>query len=127
MVPRRPPRFAMAPRGDTGCGEGRIAHRSARWMGYARRMLDFSAVKSVEFVPDDESRAWLAEGLGELAARLGAPAAAPRIVADSSIAKPRDLDRLFELICGVQAEVGQRDVEFALVEIQPGQRPVPHG
>ncbi len=90
-------------------------------------MLSFTGGTGVEFLPTDDARAWLAEGLGDLVPRLGQPAVAPRIVTETNYAAPRDLDRLFEIICGVQAQVGQADVEFALVEIQPGQPPVPKG
>lgn len=107
---------------------------TTRWLGVVRgrslcsaSMLSFTGGKGVEFLPDDEARAWLAEGLGELVGRLGKPAAAPRIVTDTNYGTPRDLDRLFEIICGAQAEVGQADVEFALVEIHPGEPPVPKG
>lgn len=76
----------------------------------------------VEFLPDAEARQWLAEGLGEWSARLGAgrdaPAAKPRWLQKPPVEKPRDLDALFEHICMVQAEVGQAEIEFALVERQ---------
>lgn len=78
----------------------------------------------VDFLPAPEARAWLAEGLTELSARLGAstgePAGKPRWLTKPPVEKPQDLDALFEHICMVQAEVGQRDVEFALVELEPG-------
>ncbi|MBX7084222.1 MAG: hypothetical protein K1X88_33755 [Nannocystaceae bacterium] len=80
-------------------------------------MLNFSAAKDVDFVPEEAAREWIAQGLGEHYARLGEPAAVPRWFTDSPVGTPRDLDALFELICGVQAEVGQREVEFALVEL----------
>jgi hypothetical protein len=83
-------------------------------------MISFTGGRAVEFLPDDDARAWVAEGLLELAGRLGEPARAPRLVLEPSIDKPRDTDHLFELICSAQAEVGQRDVEFTLVELQPG-------
>jgi hypothetical protein len=78
----------------------------------------------VEFLPSADARQWLAEGLADHAARLGAgrdaPAAKPRWLQKPPVEKPRDLDALFEHICMVQAEVGQADVEFALVELQAG-------
>jgi hypothetical protein len=83
-------------------------------------MFRFTADKRVEFLPDDDARAWVAEGLHELAARLGEPARAPRLVLDAAMAAPRDLDQLFEVMCAAQAEVGQADVEFTLLELQPG-------
>jgi hypothetical protein len=39
--------------------------------------------------------------------------------------EPADLDDLFALVCGVQAEIGQQDVEFSLVEVEPGGPQVP--
>lgn len=81
-------------------------------------MLRFTDAKDVEFLPDEDARAWLAEGLGELASRLGEPAARPRVIGAPPIEKPRDMDAVFELVCGVQAEIGQRDVDFALVELE---------
>ncbi|MBC8067548.1 MAG: hypothetical protein IAG13_04370, partial [Deltaproteobacteria bacterium] len=84
-------------------------------------MLRFSDAKAVDFLPDDDARAWLAEGLGEIAARLGEPAARPRLLGAPPIEKPRDLDTVFELVCTVQAEIGQRDVDFALVEMEGDQ------
>lgn len=83
-------------------------------------MISFTGGGAVEFLPEQDARAWLAEGLQELATRLGEPACTPRLVLESSIATPRDLDDLFELICSTQSEVGQRDVEFTLLELQPG-------
>jgi hypothetical protein len=68
-------------------------------------------------------RANAAEGPGLPAfasARL-ALYAEPRCSAWAS--KPRDLDDLFELFCGVQEEIGQADVELALVELAPGEQP----
>src|SRR5688572_9533502 len=82
-------------------------------------MLRFTDAKDVEFLPDEDARAWLAEGLGELGSRLGEPAARPRVLGAPPIEKPRDLDAVFELMCGIQSEIGQRDVEFALVELDP--------
>jgi len=83
-------------------------------------MISFTGGRAVEFLPDEDARAWVAEGLQELVSRLGPPASTPRLVLDASIAKPRDLDDLFALICSAQAEVGQRDVEFTLLELQSG-------
>jgi hypothetical protein len=78
----------------------------------------------VDFLPSADARSWLAEGLGELALRLGAhpsadaraSASTPRWLTVPPVLKPADLDELFDHICAVQAEVGQRDVELALVE-----------
>jgi hypothetical protein len=85
-------------------------------------MFKFGAAKAVSFLPDPDARAWVADGLRLHTERLGEPATRPRLI-EASASKPRDLDDLFELMCGVQAEIGQKDVEFSLVELEPGQRP----
>ncbi len=89
-------------------------------------MFQFGSA-SVDFVPDDNARSWISEGLTEARRRLGAPATQPRILTKLPDPAPNDLDSLFEFICSVQAQVGQDDVEFALVEIEPGRPPVPAG
>jgi hypothetical protein len=76
---------------------------------------------SVDFLPDADARAWVADGLAQHIARLGKPAQTPRLL--ESTDKPRDLDDLFEVMCGVQAEIGQSDVEFSLVELGPDEKP----
>ncbi len=81
----------------------------------------------MEFLPPEETRAWVADGLREVTARLGPVTAEPRVVTKTTIDKPRDLDDLFELMCGVQAQVGQEDVEFSLVEMDPDEPPSKHG
>lgn len=86
-------------------------------------MLGFSDTPSVDFLPDDDARAWVADGLRDHAARLGPAARKGRIITKSTIDQPRDLDDLFELMCGVQAEIGQEDVEFSLVELDPDDPP----
>jgi hypothetical protein len=88
-------------------------------------MLNFSAAKAVDFLPDDDARAWVADGLLDHATRLGEAAAIPRVLNDAD--RPRDLDALFEMMCGVQAEIGQQDVEFMLVEMTPEQPEIPKG
>lgn len=95
-------------------------------------MLGFSSSTNVEFLPDEDARAWVADGLRDVSAHLtrrwGEVVGKPRVVTETSIAKPRDMDDLFELICGVQSEVGQADVEFSLVELEDsGARSVPKG
>jgi hypothetical protein len=79
-------------------------------------MLNFSASKAVDFLPDDDARAWVAEGLSDLWQRLGEPATRPRVFGppDTNVG---NFDDLFDAFCGVQAEVGQEDVEFTLLEI----------
>jgi hypothetical protein len=90
-------------------------------------MLGFSSTPAVDFLPSEDMRAWVADGLRDHAARLGEPARVPRLVTQASLAKPRDLDDLFELLCGVQAEVGQADVELTLLELDPEDPPSRHG
>jgi hypothetical protein len=90
-------------------------------------MFGSSAAPSVDFLPSEDARAWVADGLRDHAARLGDPARQPRLVTKPSNAKPRDLDDLFELLCGVQAEVGQADVELTLLELDPEDPPSRHG
>jgi len=90
-------------------------------------MLRFSSAPAVDFLPPEDARAWVADGLRDHVTRLGPPAHAPRLVTKTSIAKPRDLDDLFELMCGVQAEVGQADVELTLLELDPDDPPSRHG
>lgn len=90
-------------------------------------MFGLSSAPGVEFLPPEDARAWVADGLRDHVARLGEPARAPRLVTATSVAKPRDLDDLFELMCGVQAEVGQADVELTLLELDPDDPPSRHG
>jgi hypothetical protein len=90
-------------------------------------MFGLSSAPSVEFLPPEDARAWVADGLRDHAARLGEPAQRPRLVTETSVAKPRDLDDLFELMCGVQAEVGQADVELTLLELDAEDPPSRHG
>jgi hypothetical protein len=88
-----------------------------------------SAAKSApEFVPDADTRAWLREGLHAVISHLGPPAMQPRWLADGpgkGVAPPRDLDSLFDFICAAQAQVGQEDLEFTLLDLRPGEPPVP--
>lgn len=90
-------------------------------------MLGFSSTPTVDFLPDDQTRAWVADGLRAHVTRLGGPVREPRVVTKTTIDKPRDLDDLFELMCGVQAQVGQADVEFSLVEMDGDDPPSNHG
>ena len=80
-----------------------------------------SAATAPEFVPDADSRDWLAEGLASLSARLGPAAQRPQLLTDPADVgvrnTPRDLDGLFDMICAVQEVVGQEDVELTLLEI----------
>jgi hypothetical protein len=84
-------------------------------------MFQLGSAKAVSFLPNDDARAWVADGIDLHAQRLGEPATLSRLI--EAEGKPRDLDDLFELVCGIQAQIGQQDVEFSLVELEPGQRP----
>ncbi|MFY0536602.1 hypothetical protein [Nannocystis pusilla] len=88
-------------------------------------MLQFGerAAKAPEFVPDPETRTWLARSLAAVVAHLGPPARKQQWVSDSPLKKaaPRDLDALFELVCVAQEHIGQGDVEITLAP--PGQAP----
>lgn len=90
-------------------------------------MLGFSSTASVEFLPPEATRAWVADGLRDHVARLGPPTREARMITKTSIDKPRDLDDLFELVCGVQAEVGQADIELTLIELDDEDPPSRHG
>ena len=82
------------------------------------------------FTPDEETRRWLAQSLQAVIAQLGAPALRPQWFTDTparGIKTPKDLDSLFDFICAAQEQVGQSDLEFTLIDLQPGQPPVPHG
>ena len=82
------------------------------------------------FTPDEETRRWLAQSLQAVISQLGAPALRPQWFTDTparGIKTPKDLDGLFDFICAAQEQVGQADLEFTLVDLQPGQPPVPHG
>ncbi|PRP92393.1 hypothetical protein ENSA5_49630 [Enhygromyxa salina] len=94
-------------------------------------MLSFGSVAtSPEFVPSDDAREWLAGGIVDLAAQLGAPAQRPHLLTDppefglGSGKTPGDLDSLFDMICAVQEVVGQSEVELTLLELDArGQAP----
>ncbi|HLT39410.1 MAG TPA: hypothetical protein VK034_24170 [Enhygromyxa sp.] len=76
-----------------------------------------------EFIPNEDSREWIAAGIVELAGRLGPIASQPRLLTDGSdlgfgaSKTPRDLDSLFDLICATQEVVGQSEVELTLLEV----------
>ncbi len=79
--------------------------------------------RTPEFLPSQDSRGWIADGIVELAARLGPAARQPRLLTDASelgfgaSKTPRELDALFDMICAVQEVVGQADVELTLLEL----------
>jgi hypothetical protein len=83
----------------------------------------------VNFLPDAEAQSWVATELANVASVLGPSAQVPRLLTDppSSLEVPKDLDALFDLTCEVQGAIGQEDVEFTLLELEPGQPPVPPG
>jgi hypothetical protein len=83
-----------------------------------------AAAPAPNFLPDEDSRSAIADALQAVIAQLGPPAAAPRWLSDA--AAPRDLDGLFDFLCSVQAQVGQQDIEFTLLDVRPGE-PVPPG
>jgi hypothetical protein len=82
-----------------------------------------AAAASPEFVPTDDARDWIAEGLIELAATLGPIASRPQLLTDggelgfAGTRSPKHLDALFEMICAVQEFIGQSDVELTLLEL----------
>jgi hypothetical protein len=90
-------------------------------------MFDFGSAKSVDFLPDDDARAWIADGLRDLLTKLGEPATKPRLLLDAPVTKPSSLDDLFGLMCGVQEEIGQGDVEFILLEMDDAKPQIPPG
>lgn len=95
-------------------------------------MLQFGerAAKAPEFVPDPETRGWLAESLAAVVAHLGPPARKQQWVSESPLKKaapPRDLDALFELVCAAQEHIGQGDVEITLAPPGAGDAAVPPG
>lgn len=95
-------------------------------------MLQFgeAAAKAPEFVPDPESRAWLAESLAAVIAHLGPPARKQQWITTSPLRKaapPRDLDALFDLVCAAQEHVGQGEVEITLAAPGAGDAAVPPG
>jgi len=77
-----------------------------------------AARKAPKFVPDSEDREWILDTLGEIGVRFGEVALRPRLLTSPPGGLvPKDLDGLFELICGVQDEVDQGDIEFTLLEV----------
>ncbi len=84
-----------------------------------------SSQPAIDFLPEDDARAWVADTLSSVARRLGAPAQAPQFFSRSK--PPRDPDELFEMMCDVQAQVGQGDVNFGLVDMVEKAPEVPPG
>jgi nucleotide-binding universal stress UspA family protein len=90
-------------------------------------MFSFGSATAVEFLPDDDARAWIADGLRDLLGKLGEPATRPRLLLDAPITKPSSLDDLFTLMCGIQEEIGQEDIEFVLLEMDAAKPDIPSG
>lgn len=95
-------------------------------------MLRFgeAAAKAPQFVPDAESRAWLAESLAAIIDHLGAPARKLQWITATPPGRsgpPRDLDALFDLVCAAQEQIGQGDVEITLATPGAGDAMVPPG
>lgn len=78
-----------------------------------------AARQAPQFVPDGDNRGWILDSLAEFGARYGEISRKPRLLTSPPRGiMPRDLDGLFELICGVQEQVEQDDVEFTLLDVQ---------
>ncbi|MEZ4453175.1 MAG: hypothetical protein R3B09_27180 [Nannocystaceae bacterium] len=86
-----------------------------------------SATSGPRFLPEPETQEFLARALGAVTEALGAVARAPRWLGAEPPERPGDLDSLFGFVCGLQEEIGQGDLEFTLLEIEPGKPPVPPG
>ncbi len=79
---------------------------------------------SVDFVPDEDGRGFVEDLFSGLLPRLGEPAQRPQLITGPERGPlPASLDDFFELICGLQAQIGQEDVEFTLLESEDGTRP----
>jgi hypothetical protein len=97
-----------------------VAHRSVP--GYAPPMFAFALPGGgIDLVPNDDDRTWLMKSLVEVVGHLGPHATSTRLLAPPS-RKVQDFDALFAMICEVQANVGQHEVEFELVD---GDGPLP--
>lgn len=88
-----------------------------------------AAKTAVDFVPGEDARAWIAQGLATHASRLGPLAAKQQLIVDpmGKGRTPGDLDGLFDLMCGVQEEIGQEEVEFTLLEVGDAAPQLPDG
>jgi hypothetical protein len=89
-----------------------------------------SAGTAPSFLPDEDTRRWLASGLQAVIGQLGAPALRAQWIGESpakGVTPPRDLDSLFDFICAAQEQVGQRDLEFTLIDRRPGEPALPAG
>ncbi len=88
-------------------------------------MFGSSRQVAIEFLPDDEAQGWVADSLQDLVPRLGPAAQKPQLLTQSK--PPRSSDDLFDFMCDVQAQVGQSDVEFGLVDAAEAGPEVPPG
>ncbi|MCR9161433.1 MAG: hypothetical protein ACE37F_29665 [Nannocystaceae bacterium] len=88
-------------------------------------MFGSSSQPEIEFLPDDDGRAWVADTLQSVVARVGPGATKPHLF--SRAKPPRDPDDLFEMMCDVQGQVGQGDVDFGLVDMVDKAPEVPPG
>lgn len=80
-------------------------------------MLGFASTSAIDFLPDVDARSWIEDGLRDHIRRLGLEARSPTLVRAPPPRGPRTIDDLFELICGVQAQIGQAGVEFTMIEL----------
>lgn len=88
-------------------------------------MFGSSSQPEIEFLPDDDARAWVADTMQSVVGRMGHDASKPHLF--SRAKPPRDPDDLFEMMCDVQAKVGQGDVDFGLVDMADKAPEVPPG
>ncbi|MCA9714888.1 MAG: hypothetical protein H6713_09380 [Myxococcales bacterium] len=87
-----------------------------------------AAAAAPQFVPEETSRDWIATALRDVIAALGSLAQTPRrVVEPAPHEEPKDLDSLFDFICATQEHIGQDELEFTLLEMEPGKPPVPPG
>lgn len=84
-----------------------------------------SADTAPDFLPDGDAREWIAGRISALSRRLGAPAQRPHLLEQPRGGLPRDLDAFFDMICSLQELVGQAQVEFALLQVEPGASELP--
>lgn len=92
---------------------------------------DPQASASPNFLPEEAAQGWIHAALGRVRERLGPTATTSKLItAPSVLDAPRDLDSLFDLICELQAQVGQEELEFTLLahdqreELNPDFKPL---
>lgn len=128
-VPRNLSLFRSPP--SIKCVSFNMKRKQTRPLGcYIAGMFQFgsAAKSSPEFVPDDDSRDWIAGEIVELAPLLGEAGRKPHLLTDPenlSVATPHDLDSLFDMVCAVQEVVGQAEVELTIVEVDGGAPKLP--